>query len=255
MVIDVNVSFGFWPFQKFREDSPAKLAHLLKSEGVTKALVSSIEAVLFPDPHVCNKSIIKKLKPYPSLVPVMVVNPRLTNWKDSLALSGTTSAVKVFPNYHNYSLSSRHMAALMKELAARDMALLLQMRLEDERNQYPLMKVAGVRPEDVVKLAKRFPKVKMACLCPYMYEAVELVKKTDNVYIDISFSETLNTVSSLLENVPARRVLFGSHTPFLYARSAIMKLQSAAISKKELNAIAFMNARKYFYGDCHPPRV
>ena len=244
MIIDVNATFGFWPFQKFRQDTPAKLARHLKSEGISKAIVSSMESVLFPDPLVYNRILIKKLKPYSSLVPVMVVNPRLANWKDSLALSGKVKAVKVFPNYHTYSLSSKHMTALMNELVARNMVLLLQMRLEDERNQYPLMKVAGASRRGIIKLAKRFPKVPIICLCSYFYEAIELVKKTSNVHVDIAFAERLDTVSSLLEKIPARGVLFGSHTPFLYTRSAVMKLKCAQISRHTREAIAFKNAHR-----------
>ena len=66
MITDVNVSLGFWPFQKFHQDTPAKLARHLKAEGISKALVASTEAVLFPDPLVYNRMLTKKLKPYRS---------------------------------------------------------------------------------------------------------------------------------------------------------------------------------------------
>ena len=120
--------------------------------------------------------------------------------------------------------------------------LIIQMRLGDERNQYPLLKVAGVDYKEIIKLANRFPEIPIICLCPYMREAILLVKETRNIYIDISFIETVNTVTALLKEIPATRILFGSHTPFLYTRSAIMKIKSAENSEKDLNAIMFNNA-------------
>jgi predicted TIM-barrel fold metal-dependent hydrolase len=62
--------------------------------------------------------------------------------------------------------------------------------------------------------------------------------------VDISFVETLNTVSALLKEIPATRVLFGSHTPFLYTRSAIMKIKAAEISQEDLDAITYGNAQR-----------
>lgn len=244
-VIDVNVSFGNWPFQKFLQDRAAKLSRHLKSEGISLALVSSIESVFYSDPDVYNRLLLEKLKPDPSLSPVMVFNPFLSGWKQRLAEytdSREIKAVKILPNYHNYSLSSPSVEELVGELIRRKMLLIIQMRMEDERNQYPLLKVAGVEFEQVIKLANRFPQASILCLCPYYQEAIALVKETDNVYVDISFTEQLDTVVSLLKEIPASRVLFGSHTPFLYTRSAVMKIKSADISKKNLKAIMFNNA-------------
>ena len=68
MIIDINVSFGNWPFQRFLLDTPQKLARHLKTEGISSALVSSIEAAFYPDPDVYNEILFKKLKPYPFLM-------------------------------------------------------------------------------------------------------------------------------------------------------------------------------------------
>ena len=59
-----------------------------------------------------------------------------------------------------------------------------------------------------------------------------------NIHVDLSFVERLDTVAALLAEVPARQVLFGSHTPFLYTRAAVMKLRTAAVGRRELRAIA-----------------
>ena len=251
MLIDVNVSFGNWPFQTFLQNSVAKLSKHLKSEGISLALVSSIETTLYPDPDVYNKSLLKKVKSYSNLIPVMVLNPALSDWKEKYEEytdSQKFRVIKILPNYHNYLLSSKFVNDFMNELSKKKNAVLIvQMRVEDERNQYPLLKVSGVDYKEIIKLANRFPGVSIICLCSCFREAVSLVKETKNIYIDISFIETLNIVfktnTALLKEIPAGRILFGSHTPFLYTRSAIMKVKSAEISEKDLNAIMFNNAR------------
>lgn len=241
MLIDVNVSFGNWPFQKFLLDTPGKLAKHLKGEGISHALVSSTESVFYPDPDVYNKILFRKLRPYLFLIPIPIINPSLSNWKENFKRYKKIKAVKILPNYHNYSLSAKSVNELMNELAKRKIPLMIQMRLEDERNQYPLLKVPGVNYKEIIKLANRFPRAPILCLCPYFPEAVSLVKETANVYVDIAFVERLNTVATLLKEIPASRILFGSHTPFLYTRSAMMKIKTADISRKDAQAIMFAN--------------
>jgi predicted TIM-barrel fold metal-dependent hydrolase len=246
MIIDVNVSFGHWPFQRFPYSTPEELNKDLMKEGISQILVSSLDAVLYPDPEWGNETFLPGLKSYPSFVPVGVINPSLSNWKETLkrCISWGAKAIKIFPNYHYYSLSSPVVDDLMDELVGRKMPLIVQMRLEDERNQYPLLKVSGVEIQEILDLANRFSEIPILALCPYFKEAIDLVKNSTNIYVDISFVEILNTVSALLEEIPATRVLFGSHTPFLYTRSAIMKLKAAEISQEDLEAITCGNAQR-----------
>lgn len=246
MIIDVNVSFGHWPFQKFPHSTVRGLDRELMKEGISKSLISSLDAVLYPDPDWGNEILLPSLTSYPSLIPVGVINPSLSDWKETLerGIRWGARAIKIFPNYHNYSLSSPVIDGLMDELARTRVPLMVQMRLEDERNQYPLLKISGVEPKEIIKLASHFPEIPILVLCPYFKEAIDLVKNSANIYVDISFVEILNTVSALLEKIPATKVLFGSHTPFLYTRSAIMKVKAAEISQEDLEAITCGNAQR-----------
>lgn len=245
MIIDVNTSFGRWPFQKFDVHSAQAMAKRLNSAGITKALISSMDGMLYPDPSVCDAGLFKTIKPTPMLVPVPTINPCLANWRMAMERSGL-KAVKIIPNYHNYPLTDPAVGQLMGVLAERKIPLMIQMRVDDERNQYPLMKIPGVDWRAVVKLANTFRKAPIVCLCAYLGEAVELVQKTGNVHVDISFVETFQTLPALLRKIPSARILFGSHTPFLYAESAVMKLKSAHLAAKPYKAIACANAQRLF---------
>ena len=243
MLIDVNVSFGYWPFQKFQQNALAKLSKHLTAEGISLALVSLTEAVFYPDSDVYNKLLFEKLKSYSNLMPLMVLNPSLPNWKETLERYHNlqkAKAIKIFPNYHNYSLSSAVIDDLIYELARRKMALVIQMRMEDERNQYSLLKVADVKVKEIIKLANRFSEIPIIVLCSESSEAVSLIKNASNIYVDISFVEFIEMIDDF------NKVVFGSHTPFLYTHSAIMKIRNADVPEKDLNTIMSGNACRLF---------
>ena len=249
MLIDVDVSLGHWPFQKFALDSAAKLTAHLKAEGIDRALVSAVETAFYPDPHEYNIPLFAALAPHPELLPVPVLNPSLPGWEERLsqyAEEHAISAVKILPNYHLYTLDNPQVDRFAESLSERRLTLLLQIRLEDERNQYPPLKIQGVPVDSIIRLGQRFPRLPIICLCPYMGEVVPLVEGSDNIHIDLAFVETLNTVATLLERVPADRVLFGSHTPFLYTRAARMKLDHAEIPATSLECISSGNAHHLF---------
>ena len=245
MIIDINTSFGRWPFQKFGVNSTQALAKHLHTAGITKALVSSIDGILYPDPAVYDAGLFKAVKSTPMLIPVPTINPGLTNWRKTLE-ANSLKAVKIIPNYHNYPLTDPAVGQLMEVLAERKIPLMIQIRVDDERNQYPLMKIPGVDWQAVVQLANTFHNVSIVCLFAYLGEAVELAQKTGNVHVDISFIETFQTLPALLRKIPPERILFGSHTPFLYTESAVMKLKAARLAAKSYKAIASVNARRLF---------
>lgn len=248
MLIDVNCSVGFWPFQVFRQDTPAKLARHLAAEGVSRAFVSPIESVLYPDPHLFGRRLLGKLARQPALVPVPIVDPTLTNWQaclDAYAEAGHNRAVKIVPNYHRYELDAACVAPLVERLRKRPRTvLMIQMRVEDERQHYPLMKVPGVCVDAIIALARRYPDLRMLCLCPYLAEAAQLTAGADNVWVDTAFIEFMDTLAYALDRVPANRLVFGSHTPLLYTRANVLKLRHAGCAARHVRAVGSGNARR-----------
>ena len=249
MLFDVNVSLGHWPFMRFEQNSAEKLSCHLEAEGVGRALVSAIDAALYPDPHVCNLELARAVEPHANLTPLMTVDPTLTHWRDCLDAyrrQGLLNAVRLLPNYHRYGLAAPCVNELAQAVSEASGVLVVQMRLEDERNQYPLMKVRGVPVWSVTSLAQRHPELTILCLCPYLPEAAELVRESKSVFVDTSFIELVDTLAEPLKRVPPSRVLFGSHTPFLYTRANIMKVQCASISDAEKESVAHENAERLF---------
>ncbi len=236
MIINTNAAFGFWPFQRFSQDTPGKMSAHFKSEGISVSLVSSVEAILARDPDIYNREIVKKLKKYPNLQPVMVINPLLADCRERLndyARLTKINVVKIYPAYHSYALDSECMHPFMKELRVRQTALMVQARIEDDRSQFPSMRVPSVDTSDIIRLAQKYPANSIVCLCLSKSEAVNVLKSTENVFADISYMDGLNSIPDLLMQVPSEKIVFGSHTPFLYTASARLKMAEISGEEKE----------------------
>jgi hypothetical protein len=245
MIIDCNVGFGAWPFSRFAEDTPAKLAALLTASGIDHALVSSVQAVLYEEPAECNAELEKKLARHAALIPVPVVNPRVASVTSIMARTPAPRAFKLIPNYHGYSLWDERVGALCTGAAERGIPVLIQMRVEDERSHYELMKVPGVPVADIIGLARRIPGLTVVALCPYFGEAVALAAAA-GVYVDISFAEVLDTLRQLCSKAPAEKIVFGSHAPWLYPQAAAAKLTLCTIKDSEREAIGWRTASRIF---------
>lgn len=245
MIIDCNVGFGPWPFARFAEDTPARLAGLLTGSGIDHALVSSVEAVLYEEPAECNGELEKKLRRHAGLLAVPVVNPRVASAASIMSRQPAPKAYKLIPNYHNYSLWDERAGALCSQAAARGVPVLIQMRVEDERSQYELMKVPGVPVNDVIGLARRIPGLTVVALCPYFEEAVTLAA-APGVYVDISFTEILDTLRQLCDKAPSDKIVFGSHAPWLYPQAAAAKLRLCSISDSQRELIGWRTASRLF---------
>ena len=244
MLIDVNVNYGVWPFRKFHENSLSKMSRCLKEEGISFGLISSLEAVFQDDVKRCNDELFRKLNKYPNLLPVAVINPKNKDWKQILE-QNNYKAVKIFPGYHNYSLFDENAMELIKAVNLKKVPLLISIRQEDERIHNPVLKVKSVKPEEIKKIAVKFRDLTIVTLCACFAEAAHLAA-IPNIYTEISFTESYDTLSALTKKIPAGKILFGSNTPFLCARSAIMKLKYNSISRKDRKSIAYKNSAGIF---------
>ena len=244
-LIDVNIALGNWPFQRFDVRTPAKLAAHLENHGISGGWVSALDSVLYPDPDVTDLALRKQMNKTTTLVFAKTLNPVLANWEKSLCSwidEYDLRLVKIFPSYHGYGLPERGPSRLGEKLASAGIPLMIQMRLEDERGQYPMMPVPPVPPGDIVAFCRRFPGLQVIVLGAYSRELGPLSEGTENLHVDISFVESLETIKDALDKIPSDRVLFGSFTPLFYTSAALMKLEHADIDPEQLKSVASGNA-------------
>lgn len=245
-LVDVNVSWGVWPFHGGNAQRLPSLVRHLTALGIRAALVSPVPAILAPDPQWDNDRLLRLSRGRKEILPCVVIHPLLANWRDSLKASCDAGArgVKLFPSYHGYSLDLPAVDELIDRCTRLHIVVALSMRIEDERSHHPLMQVPPPSLDEIVRLARRHPGHRFLILCPYLHEVSRLAEETDNTLVELSHIESLDTVRTLLDILPATRVLFGSHTPFLYTKAAMAKIEDCPLSCHALDLIAWKNASR-----------
>ncbi|MFV0338776.1 MAG: amidohydrolase family protein [Chthoniobacterales bacterium] len=244
-LVDTNVSYGFWPWMDFSDFSAEKLIEHLAAKGTDEAWISSVESILFPDPDVPDARLFSAFRNFPNVTPIKTLNPLLGNWRESLKRAVEkmgAKAVRILPSYHQYSLLDLPIEQFVSVLIECKIPLILTLRVEDERNQYPLMQVPTPSAELVVLLATRYPELKILITGATASEARSILTMTTNVFCEISFIEPGGGLADFLKTAPAERLLFGSHTPFFYTQAAVNKLCNAEIDTSTQNRIGHENA-------------
>jgi uncharacterized protein len=125
----------------------------------------------------------------------------------------------------------------------------LVVMMEDERTQQSLMRVPHVDVSPLLTLLPSRPNARLVLLNWFRGVKSALFPKlaaADQVYFDIGTMEGVGGVANLLKQVPAERVVFGSHAPFFYLESAVLKLKESVLSESELTAVRSGNARRLF---------
>ena len=94
------------------------------------------------------------------------------------------------------------------------------------------------------------PRLKLVVLNCYPQLPVERLRPLSaagQVFFDLSMVERVGGISRLAEHVSGARVLFGSHYPFFYFESALLKVQEAGLSTTGTELLAG-NARRLLDG-------
>lgn len=248
MLFDTNVHLGNWPFTLFPEFNASRLAAHLRAHGIRQAVVSATAAILAPDPLPANRALVAAVRGVPALLPVPVVNPALANWREQLdaAEAGPLRAIKLFPNYHNYRLDSARFDPFFAEVKSRRLRLLISVRLEDERHRYFALNIKSVPAKTLISFLGRHPQLHPLVLGLGLPDLRVVAKKCENFSTDTSFLEWLGSLEDLTREFPARRILFGSHTPFFVTRGSIGKLAAASLPARTAAAIGGGNAARFF---------
>lgn len=249
MLIDTNVNLGSWPFTPMPDRTAPELAAHLATSGIRRALVSHLGAVFQPEPMVTNRKLFAAVRRTPALLPVPVINPALANWREQLAecrAAAPIHAVKIFPNYHHYSLSARRLDPFLDALDEAGLRLLVNIRLEDERHKYFALRIKGVPVVQMSAFLKRHPKRHFLFTGIYKPEVEKLAPDHENFSADIAFCELTNTLALMLAKIPARRLMLGTCTPLLSTYGEVGKLTDARIPASAKALIGSENARRFF---------
>jgi uncharacterized protein len=257
-MIDTNVSLFRWPFRRLIGDDPAELVERLRKKRVTQVWAGSFEGLFCRDVAGVNARLAAACREHGRnfLVPFGCVNPKLPDWEEDLRRCQEVHrmpGIRLHPNYHGYTLEDPAFARLVSMAAGRGLLVKIALSMEDPRTQFPLMQVPPVDPAPLADLLPQFPKLRLVLLnAGYWGEAVtphiSKIKEAGNVYFDIAMNERVGGLGRLIAETSPSRVVFGSHYPFFYFESALLKVRSAGLPHDQEMAITERNARQLLNG-------
>lgn len=241
-VVDCSTWTGNWPFAGLRYSDIAKLEAKLKSENVQRAYVSQFESVFQQDPLTVDKALFEATSRSGLFSPAPLIDLSFPNWAEAAKLYAATPAVKMvklIPNYHMYELNEEMLAPLVEITSKAKLVIAIQIRLEDERSQHPLMKVAPVDVFQLLKVLSFFPEQSFILNNPYQWEILELGDVLENVYVDMTMVEPVEPLKALRGKPGLDRMLFSSNCPLFYPEGNLNKLKCADIPKEDLDKVTF----------------
>ncbi len=245
---DANTWIGSWPFSFQRAHTARSLEGALRSHRITRALVSSLACVFAPDPAPGNRALLASTRGFPGLQPVPVVNPSLGSWRedvDRLLEDPRVRAIRILPAYHGYRLRLAAAGDLLELLEDRGRRLIVSARLIDERHEYHALRIKPVPTADLDGFLSQYPRVPVLVSGLLRPDIFTLAKTHPQLLADLSFAEWHETMRHLTSRVPARQLVFASHTPFLITAAAPAKFDGTALPKRVLQSIAIRNLESF----------
>ena len=247
-VIDTNVSLFQWPFRRLPLSETETLLRKLRVHGITKAWAGSFEGLLHRDVAGVNSRLAAECRAHGSdvLIPFGTVNPVLPDWEEDLRRCHEEHhmpGIRLYPNYHGYSLDDLRFRRLIRLAAERQLIVQLATAMEDQRTQHPLMHVADVDLTPLPEAIKGVPGAKLVILNHKATGAVfASLLKMPGVYFDMSRVNATDGVARVMRTLPANRVIFGTHAPFLIYESAMIKVYESNLTEAESSAVLHRNA-------------
>ncbi len=249
-LIDTNLHLGLWPSRRLPLDRTPALVARLRRADVREAWAGSYDALMHRDIAAVNQRLVEQCQREGDgiLVPWGTVNPRLPDWQDDVrrcAEEWGMKGVRLYPNYHGYSLADPLAAELLSQLDERRLVAQIVVRMEDPRTQPFMYRAPDVDWTPLLEHAAQFPSLRIIVLNGMNVfsppDAARLAR-AGQVYFDIAMLEGVAGIERALADLSPDRLVFGSHAPFFTFDAALLKLRESELDDATLRAISYENA-------------
>lgn len=249
MIVDTNASLGHWPFRRLSHNTAAGLLGLMDGYGIAQAWVGALEGIFYRDLTAANEGLREAITGHEDrLLPWAVINPAFPGWEEDVqeAEAAGFVGVRLYPNYHGYTLTDGGLRDLLGAARARHWPVAIYHKVQDERLHHWHMAVPPTDMTGLNKLVEDFPQVPLLVMgqgVPFAAQYASLFAGS-RLYMDISRCEGVAGVADLVRLAGPEHVLFGSHAPLFYLESAVLKIQEAGLSEADREAVLHRNARR-----------
>jgi len=245
--IDTNVSLSHWAVRRSWVETPALLVGKLRGHGITSAWVGSFEGVLHSDIAGANERLATACARDGAgvLQPFGTINPTFPDWEDDLRRCHEVHrmrGLRLYPNYHGYTLDDARFRHLVELAARRGLLVQIALGIEDERSQNPGLTAAPVAAAPLADLLGGIRGARVMLLnagSRVLGPVNPLLKRlvAAGVAFEIATLEGVAGIEVLLRANPAARLCFGSHTPYFYFESALLKLTESELTPAQRQAL------------------
>ena len=252
-LIDTNVWLGHWPTRRAWAESPAQLTAKLRAHGVTSAWLGSFDGALHSDIGGANARLAEACARDGAgfLVPFGTINPTLPDWEDDVRRCADVHhmpGIRLLPGYHGYALDDPRFARLLDLANRRGLLVQIAVTMEDDRSQNPAFTAAALNLAPLADAMEKLPSARVMLLnaTSRLFGANNpLLQRLTRAgaFMEIATLEGVAGVEQLITRAPTARVAFGSHAPYFYFESALLKLQESALSSAQLALVRHGHAQ------------
>lgn len=244
-LVDVNFATGKWPFREL----PKLNSEALKQLGITRAITGSLEALLTRDVAAVNARLVAVCKASGGvMLAAGTLHPRLPAWREDLRRCREEHGMKVIrlhPNYHGYQLDEPLFAEMLDAILEFGMAVQIVAQMEDHRTQHPLVQVAPVDLKPLHDLLQARPKARVMVLNTNATMITTALRGCVSLWIDCAMIEGVGGLENTLKIWPIEKLCLGTHAPFFYPESSLLKLVESDLSKTQMTSMTAVNARAF----------
>ena len=234
-LLDCNAWLGHYPFRAVADTTPDGLLRLMDRHSIARAVVANVASAFYTDAHSGNEELFHWTRPHRDrLIPCATLNPAFPGWRGDLRQCRDDwdfRGVRLFPSHHRFALTSPQCVELIAAAAESGLHVAIPLRLEDRRQQHWMDATAEVRLGEVADLARKCPTAELVVLEAIGVENSLFVTGPTladaRVSFEISRMATVlqRTIPTLLKQLGARRLLFGTGIPLKIPGAAMLKLQ------------------------------
>lgn len=249
-IIDCNANLGSWPFRRTDYNTPEQLIERLARVEIEHAWVTSLNAVMLKNVAAANAPLAEAVADHHALTAIGTVNPEWPKWESDIAECADLGmpGVRVNPNYQGWLLTDPTFGELLA--AAEDLGLFVEVTvgMTDVRHHHPLVMVPVVALGGILDACAKHPEATIVIANATNAAILGVARDAggplpERLFFEISHVESVGGVQSLADEIGIGHLLFGTHAPYYYPESSVLKVfEECDFSEDELEALTHGNA-------------
>jgi hypothetical protein len=259
-IVDTNVHLFRWPFRGLKYDRTEALLRKLRRHRIAQAWAGSFECVVHKQLDGANRRLADECREHGGglLIPIGSINPAWPDWEEDLRRCHERyrmPGIRLYPAYHGYGLGHPELLRLLDSVTRRGLFVQIAIRMEDERVHHPSIVAPVVDTSPLPKVLTQVPEARVQLLNADTVSRsgrVRALIEQTRITFDIAAVEGDGGIGRLMDGthptyrgqVPAERLLFGTHAPFFPCESALLKLFESPLDRQQLERIMYANARR-----------